>query len=155
MLITSDRAYSGTRPDQTGPLLKERLLDLGYNVVSVDVVQDHEKKIAALLRKWVFDNGIRLILTSGGTGVSPKDVTPEATLAVIEKRVTGLEEEMRRPMPGKTPLAALSRGVAGIAKKSLIVNLPGNPAGALENLATIEPVLEHALRLLAGEDPHN
>jgi molybdenum cofactor synthesis domain-containing protein len=154
VLVTSDRAHSGVRPDKAGPLLKRRLLELGYTVVFVDVVPDHERKIVEVLKKWVFNDEIRLILTSGGTGIAPKDVTPEATKSVIEKRVPGLEEEMRRPAPGKTPLAALSRGVAGIAQKSLIINLPGNPAGAMENLAAIEPILEHALKLLTGKDPH-
>lgn len=153
ILIVSDRAFAGTRPDDTGPLLAERLEELGCKPFSVAVIPDKNTPIIEHLRKLVIDE-IDLILISGGTGPSPRDVTPEATLDVIEKRIPGMEEHMRRESIRHTPFGMLSRGVVGIAGKSLIVNLPGSPAGAMENLSAIEPVLEHVLRLIAGEQPH-
>lgn len=153
ILIASDRAYSGERPDETGPALERRLTELGYRVAFLEVVPDDRRKIESMLRKWVSEERIHLILISGGTGLSPADVTPEATLGIIDRRVPGMEEAMRRASAKKTPFGMLSRSVVGTAKESLIINLPGSPKGALENLEIVEPALEHALELICGGHP--
>lgn len=150
ILICSDRAAGGERPDETAQILKGNLEKSGYEINSIMVVPDNKDKIQVALKKWIGD-GVPLILTSGGTGLSPRDVTPEATMELIERRIPGMEEAMRYASLQVTPHAMLSRAVVGAAGKSLIVNLPGNPKGALENFKTIEPALEHALRLINGE----
>jgi molybdenum cofactor synthesis domain-containing protein len=153
VLIASDRAYGGERSDRTGPGLREYLQGLGYDVVFLDVVPDDKQSIVSILRKWVCEDMINVILVSGGTGLGPRDVTPEATLEVIERRIPGMEEAMRRASFEITPHAVLSRAVAGCVGNSLIINLPGSPKGALENLRVIEPALEHALELITGGSP--
>jgi molybdopterin adenylyltransferase len=150
ILICSDRAFSGERPDQTAPLLKKRLEQSSFEVVSTRVVPDNKEEIMSSLEKWI-NGGVNLILTSGGTGLAPTDVTPEATLAIIDRRVPGMEEEMRRFSMTITSHAMLSRGVVGIKNSSLIINLPGSPKGAVENLQAVEPVLAHGLELIKGE----
>jgi len=149
ILICSDRAFSGERPDETAPLLKNRLEQSGFEVVSVSVAPDNKEKIMSTLGKWI-NEGINLIITSGGTGLAPTDVTPEATLAIIDRRVPGMEEEMRRVSMGITSHAMISRAVVGIKNNSLIINLPGKPKGAVENLQAVESVLEHGLELIRG-----
>jgi molybdopterin adenylyltransferase len=153
VLIASDRSYNGVRPDKTGPLLREYLEKSGYAVGIVEIVPDKQDVISAVLRKWAGEDKINLILVSGGTGLALADVTPEATLAVIERRIPGMEEAMRRASLEKTPHAILSRAVVGSAGNSLIINLPGSPTGALENLEVIRPALGHALELLSGGTP--
>jgi molybdenum cofactor synthesis domain-containing protein len=153
ILIASDRAHSGERPDRTGPALEKRLAELGYTVVFCEVVPDDGRKIESTLKTWISDEKINLILISGGTGLSPSDVTPEATLSIIEKRVPGMEEAMRQASSKITPFGMLSRCVVGTTEESLIINLPGSPKGALENLNIIEPALEHALELICGGHP--
>jgi molybdenum cofactor synthesis domain-containing protein len=153
ILITSDRAHDGIRPDKTGPALQEYISDLGYTVLSVKVVPDDKETIVGALKQWIGDDAVHLILVSGGTGLSPRDVTPEATLEVIERRIPGMEEAMRHESFKTHPHAVLSRGVVGCAGQSLIINLPGSPRGAVENLAAIEPALVHALELIGGESP--
>lgn len=153
ILIASDRSFGGAREDAAGPALQDRLKELGYDIAHYVVAPDEEDKIAKLLNSWTYNDGIDLIITSGGTGVAPRDVTPEATLKVIEKRVPGIEEAMRTESLKHTPNAMLSRSVAGIAGNSLIINLPGNPRGALENLNAVAPALVHALELINGKTP--
>jgi len=153
ILIASDRAASGIRQDETLPLLTRHLEARGIELAESEVLPDDQNKIVATLREWA-NPDIDIILISGGTGVSPSDVTPEATLEVIEKRIPGIEEAMRHASMQKTPFAMLSRAVAGIAGSTLIVNLPGKPEAAVENLAVIDPVLSHAVELIRGGNPH-
>lgn len=153
ILICSDRVSSGKRKDITGPKIVERMEKEGWEVDSPDILEDDQHRIAAWLISKVAGDQYDLIITSGGTGLDRRDVTPEATLQVIEKRVPGIEEAMRAASLKITPHAMLSRAVAGFSGKTLIVNLPGNPDGALENLEVILPALSHAVALLRGEKP--
>lgn len=152
ILIASDRAAGGVRRDETAPLLERRLNGLGFEVTHTAIVPDRASAITGALNGWIAA-GVALILVSGGTGVAPSDVTPEATLEVISRRVPGMEEAMRRASMDKTPFAMLSRGVVGVAQRSLIVNLPGSPKGAVENLEVIAPALDHAIELIQGGKP--
>jgi len=137
----------------TGPELEARLKELNYTVVALKIVGDNQPAIVDALKEWIFLDKIDLILVSGGTGLSPDDVTPEAAMQVIERRIPGMEEAMRHASLKITPNAMLSRAVVGTAGNSLIINLPGSPKGALENLQVIEPALDHALRLINNERP--
>jgi molybdenum cofactor synthesis domain-containing protein len=153
VLIASDRAASGARPDETLPLLTRSLSGLGIDVAASAVVPDDKNEIVAQLTEWS-NSKIDLILVSGGTGVSPSDVTPEATLDVIDRRIPGIEEEMRRASARVTRYAMLSRAVAGISGSTLIVNLPGKPRAAVENFSVVAPVVSHAVELIRGGNPH-
>lgn len=148
LLICSDRAAAGARADETEPRLRPLLEAAGHSLTTVRVVADEQGAIEAALRELARDHG--LVLTSGGTGLSPRDVTVEATQAVIEREVPGLGEAMRARSLASTPMAMLSRATAGTLGGALIVNLPGSPAGAAECLAVVLPVVSHAARLLAG-----
>jgi molybdenum cofactor synthesis domain-containing protein len=151
VLTASDRSAAGTRDDASGAALEERLAGLGFRV-DRRVVPDDEAEIAAAIR----DGAARhpLVVTTGGTGLTPRDVTPQATLAVIDYEVPGLAEAMRAEGRRHTPMADLSRAVVGVAGRSLVVNVPGSPKGALESLDAIVPVLDHALETLAGPHDH-
>jgi len=163
ILTVSDRSARGEREDASGPALIELVREeLGFHVAQYAVVPDEQEQIAAVLRQWADELRLDLILTTGGTGFAPRDVTPEATLSVVEKLTPGLAEAMRAASLALTPHAMLSRAVAGIRGRTLIVNLPGSPKAARENLLTIAPALRHGLALLAekaGEDqrhdPHS
>jgi len=152
ILTVSDRSSRGERSDESGPALIELVAEKGWQVVRDDVVPDEIETIKNLLSSWADSGEVDVLLTTGGTGFAPRDVTPEATNAIIERLTPGLDEVMRSTSLKKTPYAMLSRGISGIRKRTLIVNLPGSPKGACENLQIIFPVLEHAVKLLRNED---
>ena len=150
ILTVSDRGHAGERIDTAGPELG-RLLDTRcFKVAATEIVPDEPGAIAAILTAWSDDEGLDLILTTGGTGLSPRDTTPEATLAVAQRLVPGIAEAMRAAGLAITPHAMLSRGVAVIRGRTLIINLPGSPKGARENLAAVAAALPHALEKLRG-----
>ncbi|MDH7486690.1 MAG: molybdopterin adenylyltransferase [Anaerolineae bacterium] len=155
ILTVSDRSYRGEREDLSGPAIREVVLERleGAQVELEAVVPDDFDIIRGTLLVWADEVGLDLILTTGGTGFAPRDVTPEATRAVIRREAPGLAEAMRAASLRATPHAMLSRAVAGIRGRTLIVNLPGSPRAVRENLAVILPALPHALALLRGETP--
>jgi molybdenum cofactor synthesis domain-containing protein len=148
LLICSDRAAAGARADETAARLRPLIDAAGHALATVRVVADERAAIEAALRELARSHP--LVLTTGGTGISPRDVTVEATLAVVEREVAGIGEAMRAKSLATTPMAMLSRATAGTLGAALIVNLPGSPNGAAECLAVVLPVVPHAARLLAG-----
>jgi molybdenum cofactor synthesis domain-containing protein len=150
ILTISDKGSRGEREDESGPAVKEVLAPLDARLVKYEVVPDEREVISARLREWA-DEGIDLIITTGGTGLSRRDVTPEATLAVVERLVPGFAEAMRAQSLKQTPRAMLSRAVCGIRRGSLIINLPGSPRAVRECLGAILPALPHAIEVLRGE----
>ena len=150
VLTVSDRSAQGQRPDQAGPLVAEILNSAGYQVVQTALVPDEQSQIEEILRRWADEEMAELIVTTGGTGFSPRDVTPEATLAVCQRLAPGIPEAMRYASMQVTPRAMLSRAQAGIRRKSLILNLPGSPKAARENLEAVLPALAHGLEMLSG-----
>ena len=152
ILTLSDRSSIGQREDASGPALSDRIKAQNWSVIKSLVLPDEQSAIQTTLTEWADSGELDVILTTGGTGFAPRDVTPEATRAVIERDAPGLAEVMRAESLKKTPHAMLSRAVAGIRRKTLIVNLPGSPKGAVENLQFILPVLPHAVQLLK-DDP--
>ena len=152
ILTVSDRSSRGERPDLSGPALVEQVEALGWRVVLTDIVPDEVAVLTKILVRWCDSGGMDVILTTGGTGFSPRDVTTEATQSVIDRPAPGLAEAMRNESLKITPHAMLSRGVTGIRGRTLIVNLPGSPKAARENLEFLVPVLPHAVHLL-DDDP--
>jgi gephyrin len=153
VLTVSDRSARGERADLGGPAVAQAVAEQWPEATAVEraIVPDERDQIAATLRRWTDETRLDLILTTGGTGFAPRDVTPEATRDIIEREAPGLAEVMRADSLRITPHAMLSRAVAGIRGRTLIVNLPGSPKGAVENLATILPALPHAIELLREE----
>ena len=152
ILTVSDRSSRGERPDASGPALQQAVITQGWQVLRMQIVPDDFSVIRQALLDWSESGDLDIILTTGGTGFSPRDITPEATQAVLERPVPGIVEAMRAASLLVTSHAMLSRATAGIRRRTLIVNLPGSPKGAVENLQVILPVLPHAVALLA-EDP--
>lgn len=152
VIVASTSAAEGTAQDATGPVLVRWLADRLWTVTGPVVVADGEP-VAAALRVAIAD-GVNLVITTGGTGLSPDDATPEATRAVIDREVPGIAEELRRRGAEHTPLAWLSRGVAGVADRTLIVNLPGSSGGVRDGLEVLDEVLEHAVAVIGGTARH-
>jgi molybdenum cofactor synthesis domain len=150
ILTLSDRSSRGERADSSGPALARLIEAEGWSVAKESILPDEESAIREILISWADSNELDVILTTGGTGFSARDVTPEATRAVIERDAPGLAEAMRAASLKITPHAMLSRVATGIRKKTLIINLPGSPKGAMENLQVVLPVLGHAIKLLQG-----
>ena len=152
VLTISDRSAKGERPDKSGPAVVAVLEQAGFRLIAADVLPDERARIEASLIQ--LSETVNLIVTSGGTGIAPRDVTPEATRAVADKIVEGVAERMRAEGTKKTPLAALSRGLCVIRGRALIVNVPGSPAAAVESVQAVLPLLPHALELLSGKTDH-
>jgi molybdopterin adenylyltransferase len=154
ILTISDSAVAGTREDTSGPALAERCRELRWEIVAIALVADEEVAIETRLKEWADEGSATLILTTGGTGVAPRDVTPEATRRVLDREIPGLAELMRQKGLEQTKFSVMSRALAGTRKRSLIVNLPGSPRGALFSLLAIESVVPHAVELLQGSTCH-
>ena len=152
VVTVSDKGYAGEREDASGPLLADLLREMGAEVVRRTIVPDERAEIERVLTALADEVRVDLIITTGGTGPAPRDVTPEATRAVTEREVPGLAEVLRFEGYRRTPLAVISRGVAGIRGRTLIVNLPGSPKAVREGMETLAPILPHAIRMLRGVD---
>ena len=150
VLTISDSVAAGKYQDQSGPAVVTRCRELGWRIVSTAVLADDRAAIESFLKESAASNDFDAVLTTGGTGVGPRDITPEATLAVAERLIPGFSEHMRAEGRKKTERALLSRGVAAIRGKTIIVNLPGSPRGAVESLDAIVELLPHAIAVLHG-----
>lgn len=151
ILVASDRISAGAAEDRSGVALEQKLSAAGWAVEAVKVVPDDAEALAQALADLADQRGVRLILTTGGTGVAPRDVTPDATRGVADREVPGIAEALRAASMRETPHAMLSRATAAIRGQTLIVNLPGSVGGAESTLEALTPVLDHALRLIAGD----
>jgi molybdenum cofactor synthesis domain-containing protein len=152
VVTVSDSCARGERTDVSGPAVAELLSKSGFRVTAKQIVQDDSMQIQNALVHLALE--VRLIVTTGGTGIAPRDVTPEATEAISERVIDGIGERMRSEGYKKTPFAALSRGVCGVRGKTLILNVPGSPTGAVESLESVLELLPHALNLLVGKTEH-
>jgi len=151
VLTVSDKGAQGLRVDESGPVAVELLETQGFSVVRTAVVPDDRRRIAETLKEWADRDCLSLIVTSGGTGLSPTDVTPQAMADVIDFSVPGMAEAMRAASLEKTPHAMISRAMAGVRNRCLIINLPGSPGGVRDNLSVVLPALRHALSKLGGD----
>lgn len=151
ILTISDRGARGEREDLSGPALAKWVMERGVEVAAAHLVADEIPEIAEAICNWADGKGVDLILTTGGTGVSPRDVTPEATVQVLDRLIPGLSEAMRASSMQRTVLAALSRGLCGVRRQTLIINLPGSPKAAVENLEAIWAAVPHAVAKIKGD----
>jgi len=151
ILTMSDKGAVGLRTDASGPALERWLAERGVTTLRHEMIPDDLATIAATLKAWCDSGRFDLILTTGGTGVSPRDVTPDATLTVLDRAIPGFGEAMRMKSLEKTPHAMISRAVAGIRGKTLVINLPGSPKGAMENLEAVWPAIPHAVAKIQGD----
>ncbi|TFG90453.1 MAG: MogA/MoaB family molybdenum cofactor biosynthesis protein [Syntrophobacterales bacterium] len=151
VITLSDKGFRGEREDISGREIIRMLADLDIRVDDYEIVPDEKEIIKGKIIEYTDIKNLDLVVTTGGTGVSPRDVTPDATLEVIEKELPGMAEAMRRESMKKTPHAMISRAVAGIRGQSLIINLPGSPKGARENLAVVLPALKHTIEKIKGD----
>lgn len=154
VVTASDGVAAGERSDRSGPVVVAQLLAAGFSVPIVEVVPDEREVIAATLRRLADEHAVPVVVVTGGTGFGPRDVTPEATMDVIDRAAPGLAEAMRATGRQHTPLADLSRGICGLRGRTLLLNLPGSPKGATESLDAVLGLLPHALDLLAGDTAH-
>ena len=151
VVTVSDRSFRRERPDGSGPVVRELLEKAGYRVVRMEIVPDERREIGEVRTALADREDVALVVTTGGTGFAPRDVTPEATAAVCQRLTPGIPEAMRQASLTITPRAMLSRSAAGIRGRTLIVNLPGSPKAARENLEAVLPALDHGLVMLRGE----
>jgi molybdenum cofactor synthesis domain-containing protein len=155
VITASDACARGLRPDESGEVLRHLLVDVGAEVVDSEILSDDPEPLIETLRRFAARSDVNLIITTGGTGLGPRDNTPEATRAVVERDVPGIAEAIRAESRKVTPMAMISRGVCGICCDTLIVNLPGSPKAVRESFSVIKPVLNHAVDLLAGRTRHD
>ena len=155
IITISDKAHQGKRADKSGPLIRDSFAGEDCKIVNYEVIPDEGELIARKLAEWADEGSMDIILTTGGTGLAPRDVTPEATLSVVDKEVPGLAEMMRVKSFAVTPNAMLSRAAAGMRKECLIINLPGSPKAVAECLEVIMPVLPHAVDVIKGRVPEH
>jgi len=151
VLTISDKGSQGKREDESGKTAVSLLQEAGFSVVQTKIIPDDRQQIARTLIQWADKDCLSLVVTSGGTGLSPSDVTPQAMKEVIDFEVPGMAEAMRAESLKKTPHAMISRAMAGVRKRCLIINLPGSPGGVRDNLSVVLPALKHALEKLAGD----
>ncbi|MFC2032519.1 molybdopterin adenylyltransferase [Chloroflexota bacterium] len=151
ILTISDKGAKGEREDKSGQVIRDCLAPLDSQMIKYEVIPDEVEVIAGKLAKWADDGSMDVILTTGGTGLAQRDVTPEATLSIVEKVAPGFTEAMRAETLKKTPFAVLSRAAAGVRKQCLIINLPGSPKAVQECLEVILPVIPHAVEIIKGE----
>ena len=150
VITVSDACSRGERKDESGEALVQLLKEIGADIVATTIVSDDRDPLVETLRAFADRSDVNLVITTGGTGLAPRDNTPEATRSVIQREAPGLSDAMRSETLKQTPMAMISRGVCGIRSGTLIVNLPGSPKGVRESFAVIKPVLNHAIALLVG-----
>jgi len=151
VLTVSDKGSAGLREDESGKIVAEMLKAEGFQVTKKEIVPDDRQKISERIIQWIDKDGLSLVITSGGTGLSPTDVTPQAMEEIIDYQIPGIPEAMRAASLLKTPHAMISRAMAGVRGTSLVINLPGSPGGARDNLSVVLPTLKHALMKIHGD----